>query len=264
MDRQWAGFLISSAAWQGIPHSEAIESVRATGFGGVEILCKPGHFECGNSEHVEEVQSALDDWPEAVVTFHAPFHDLDLAGSEAHEYALRAAGVAFHLRAETMTVHARGLNGPRDWDEGAFHMFRENLSALSDCGVSITVENQLPPRFTSHEDDLLRLVDGFPNVGFCIDTGHAHIAGRVVELTRALADRALITHLHDNSGDGDKHLLPGEGTIPWPAVLKALRDFHGRPVIESVKIESLDALKTALNDTGLADWMRTYQSSRLR
>ena len=66
------GFLISSIAWQGIQHSKAISEVGEAGFGGVEILCKPGHFDCENRMHVNEVQSALANWPDATVTLHAP------------------------------------------------------------------------------------------------------------------------------------------------------------------------------------------------
>ena len=253
MNDPWAGFLISSAAWQGVPHSRAIANVRAAGFGGVEILCKPGHFECANEDHIREVESALDDWPEAVVTFHAPFYDLDLASSDcdAGNHALRATDVALRLRAETITVHTRRISEMGHWDEDAFNAFRRNLSLLAACNLTIAVENLPPPAFTSHEDDILALLDGYPDVGACIDTGHAHLGGRTVEVAQALAERAFIAHIHDNRMTGDNHLMPGRGTIPWKEVVEALRGFRGRLVIETVRIESLDDLKKAIKETGL-------------
>ncbi len=35
--------------------------------------------------------------------------------------------------------------------------------------------------------------------------------------------RIVTTHLHDNHGEKDEHLLPGEGTIDWDAAVKTLR-----------------------------------------
>lgn len=253
MNEPWAGFLISSAAWQGVPHSLAIARVREAGFGGVEILCKPGHFECDNPEHIREVRRALDDWPEAIVTFHAPFYDLDLASSDsaAQDYALRAMEVGSRLGADIMTVHTRSIKEMGNWDADAFDAFRRNLSLLTEGNMRIAVENLPPPHYTCHEDDLLRLLDGFPDVGFCVDTGHAHLGGRSVEVARALAPRSFVAHLHDNHGDGDKHLLPGQGTIPWKEVVEALGSFRGRLVIESVYIEDFDILKKGIVETGL-------------
>lgn len=250
MNEPWAGFLISSAGWQGVPHSQAIAGVREAGFGGVEILCKPGHFECANEDHIREVESALDDWPDAVVTFHAPFWDLDLASGDS-DYALQALEVGARLKAETMTVHTRSVGEMGNWGEDSFTAFRRNLTLLAGRNMGIAVENLPPPCFTSREDELLCLLDGFPDVGACIDTGHAHLGGRTVEVAQALAERAFIAHLHDNTMNDDKHLMPGQGTIPWGEVSAALKGFRGRLVIETVRIESLDELKKAIMETGL-------------
>ena len=61
----------------------------------------------------------------------------------------------------------------------------------------------------------------------CVDTGHTHEAGSfwvppVEDMIRILGKDISILHLHDNSGHWDDHLLPGMGTIDWPAVFDAL------------------------------------------
>ena len=41
-----------------------------------------------------------------------------------------------------------------------------------------------------------------------------------------MRDRVATTHIHDNHGEKDEHLLPYEGTIDWDAALGA---FAGAP-----------------------------------
>jgi sugar phosphate isomerase/epimerase len=50
---------------------------------------------------------------------------------------------------------------------------------------------------------------------FCFDIGHAHIESGVAAGFEAMRDRVVTTHIHDNHGEKDEHLLPGDGTIDW-------------------------------------------------
>jgi sugar phosphate isomerase/epimerase len=124
------------------------------------------------------------------------------------------------------------------------------------------VENFPPPFFTSDEEELLRLLDEFPEhlVGACIDTGHAHLGGRLVDFARLLAPRTFVAHLHDNFARAkDEHLIPGRGTIPWGELVEALRTggFRGQRVIEVNAVgtlgETLEKVKTAIVETGLSE-----------
>ena len=58
------------------------------------------------------------------------------------------------------------------------------------------------------EDDL----DG---VGICLDFGHAHLDGDVVDAIETVSEHLIATHVHDNRGRADDHLLPFDGTIDW-------------------------------------------------
>ena len=264
------GFLISSVAWQGMRHSEAIAQVRAAGFGGVEILCKPGHFEPGNRAHVEDVLSALREWPDAVVTFHAPFYGVDMSASDPDAWdhsmreTMRALEVASDIGAGNLTVHVRGRETMKSWDDANLDAIRRSLDVLvnaaAERNMTLAVENLPPPCFTSDQADLLRLIEEYSAdvVGACIDTGHANLGGRSIEVARALAPRAYVSHLHDNIGEGhgDKHMIPGAGTIPWTEVVEAMREFRGKPVCEVVMTgtlgETLVSAEKAILETGLA------------
>ena len=44
-----------------------------------------------------------------------------------------------------------------------------------------------------------------------------------------MRDRIRSSHLHDNKGDKDAHLWPGEGTISWDDTLQELRSAPQTP-----------------------------------
>ena len=90
-------------------------------------------------------------------------------------------------------------------------------------------------------DVLARLWDGighFPNVGFCLDTCHAHAGGEelvtVVERVLAITGRIDLVHCNnsrDAFGSGaDRHANLGEGQID-PDVLVAVVRAAGAPVV---------------------------------
>ena len=60
-------------------------------------------------------------------------------------------------------------------------------------------------------------------VGICFDFGHAHLDGDVVDAIETVAEHLIATHVHDNRGRADDHLVPFEGTIDWPAALTAVQ-----------------------------------------
>ncbi len=104
-------------------------------------------------------------------------------------------------------------------------------------GVKICIENvfddlncdRLFYAFGVYADELVALADriGSDKVGFCWDTGHAHI-GRLDQRRsiQLLGDRLWTTYIHDNRGQysNDLHLPPFYGSIDWQAVMQGLKD----------------------------------------
>lgn len=78
------------------------------------------------------------------------------------------------------------------------------------------------------EEDLPRLIQAVdePNVGYCLDAGHAHMCGEsVVAWVSRCGARLFETHFHDNRGQGrDEHMPVGFGTLSWIDVIQALDD----------------------------------------
>lgn len=68
------------------------------------------------------------------------------------------------------------------------------------------------------------------NVGLTLDVGHAQISGyRAAEFIEVIGHGVFHVHFHDNNGNIDEHLRPGEGVVDFTGVLHALReiDYQG-------------------------------------
>jgi len=110
------------------------------------------------------------------------------------------------------------------------------LPTAEKTGVGIAIENtaDIPPTargfrraFGSAPSELIQLVDALdsPLVGICWDTGHAHIQ-RLDQPSAlsAIGKRLKATHIQDNNGEQDQHLLPFHGTIDWQGIIARLQD----------------------------------------
>ena len=56
-----------------------------------------------------------------------------------------------------------------------------------------------------------------------MDFGHAHLMGDVADAVETAAEHLITTHVHDNSGREDDHLVPFQGTIDWAAALMTMQ-----------------------------------------
>lgn len=110
-----------------------------------------------------------------------------------------------------------------------FDPFWQSLDDLQpycvESGVKIAVETLQG----ASADSWLRfydlLFDRYPPefIGLCLDIGHWHIvAGDDLSILNRHGNRLIATHIHDNFGATDDHLLPFLGTIDWEAVTSAI------------------------------------------
>jgi sugar phosphate isomerase/epimerase len=120
------------------------------------------------------------------------------------------------------------------------------LPAAEKAGIILAVENSF--EMSNATDEVLGLLKNFdsPFLGCCFDAGHANYMapsrdgkpkvhlqylveqawrGNLIEEPAALEKllpHIVTCHLHDNSGVGDDHNLPGRGTADWAAVMPKL------------------------------------------
>ena len=164
--------------------------------------------------------------------------------AEANPYIERSIRAASALGAGFIVLH------PVWRDEGGFIIedeetfIRRNADAVTpwlntarESGVVILSENLLwgassDPRVIAR---LVKRVDS-PQFGWCYDTGHANCYGYDPGILRECVTVPLSVHIQDNHGDsGDEHLIPGDGSVNWPAFTEALHDigYAGDCVLEA-------------------------------
>lgn len=100
-------------------------------------------------------------------------------------------------------------------------------------GVGIAVENMwdlhIAPRryYADNAEELAELIDAvdMENVGACWDLEHASIMQQdQKKAMRVLGKRLKATHVSDQTGVDNIHVLPFQGKTDWPAAMEALAD----------------------------------------
>jgi sugar phosphate isomerase/epimerase len=254
---------------------EHVHAIAAQGFEMVELFATRTHFDYYNPAAVADLQQWIASANIVLRSVHAPTAEsfiggvwggsMSIASSEpaqrerAVRDTLQALYVARRIPIAVFVLHL-GIPRmqPRDADVGAQDVraaarrsVEEIVKAAEPLGVGIAVE--VIPNEISRAGSLVHFVeedlDGL-GVGICLDFGHAHIDGDVVEAVETVSEHVIATHLHDNGGRSDDHLMPLEGTIDWAGALTAVQKIgYDGPLVFEVGArgaakESLARLKT--------------------
>ena len=104
--------------------------------------------------------------------------------------------------------------------------YRPFVELAEKLNLILAFENLNAEDEITEVEDLCLLVDTFDSkaVGICYDFGHAHMNGHDVRKDiLAFGHRLIATHVADNHGKYDEHLLPYYGTVDWRRALQALK-----------------------------------------
>ena len=94
------------------------------------------------------------------------------------------------------------------------------VQAAKEKGVKIAFENVDAPEY------LYKTLEYFnePHIGFCYDSGHEACFTPGIRLLPVLGHRLICTHLNDNDGKADLHLLPFDGAIDFNRICTELKE----------------------------------------
>ncbi|MEU0521769.1 deoxyribonuclease IV [Streptosporangium sp. NPDC006007] len=151
---------------------------------------------------------------------------------------------AAELGARGLIVHG-GHVGAGDDPQLGFDNWRKVFERLEEHEVPVLIENTAGGgnAMARRLESIARLwdaLDGF-DVGFCLDTCHAHAAGEeladVVERVRAITGRIDLVHCNDSrdaAGSGaDRHANLGAGRIDTELILAVCRSANAPIVVET-------------------------------
>jgi len=270
---------------------EMLQGIARAGIRGVEIFCASSHFSYRSPEALRELAGALGEYRLELHSLHSPTERNMSPGREsgipmsiseterirridAVDEVKRAIDVAETVPFRYLIQHlgsGRQEADPRRYD-AAFTSL-EHLSLFAkQRGVTIAVENT--PNELGAPASLVQFVkETRLDLKFCFDIGHAHLDAGVAESFELMRPRIVTTHIHDNHGQKDEHLLPYSGTIDWDAALTALAGASealpivlelkdqpsGGPALDQIRA-TFDKLEEQLEKKGVSEpekWNRT-------
>jgi len=218
---------------------EMLQAIAQAGIHGVEIFCASSHFTYRSPEALRELGGALGEFGLTLHSLHSPTERNSSPGRDsgipisisetervrrvdAVDEVKRAIDVAETVPFRYLVQHlgtGRQEADPRRYD-AAFSSL-EHLSLFAkQRGVTIAVENT--PNELGSPASLVQFVkETRLDLRFCFDIGHAHLDAGVAESFELMRSRVATTHIHDNHGEKDEHLLPYAGTIDWDTALGA-------------------------------------------
>jgi sugar phosphate isomerase/epimerase len=147
------------------------------------------------------------------------------------------------LGSRYFVIHPGPEHQPHPSGEDRQHRLENVASSLDEIaarcqhlGMICVLENKLPHLLFGNTADMLWILGAMTvtEVGVCLDTGHANLAGELDTATHKLSRHLRMVHASDNHGSYDDHLPPGEGSIDWSRILGLLRDngFRGSLMME--------------------------------
>ena len=115
----------------------------------------------------------------------------------------------------------------------------EIIPLAESSGVKLACEN-------TYDDTAVRIHKAVferrthPLLGLCYDSSHANLTERPFEFLDIYCDRLFITHLSDNRGWKDDHLIPGLGIIDWEEVTSRIKaaGYEGPLLFEVERVSS--------------------------
>ena len=258
-------FGVSTHLFHDVPlQREHLAQIAAHGFEAIELFATRSHFDYHDQAAVERLAGWLAETGLTLASVHAPITAAFAKGDrweptfsnavsqrEPREAAVRETGLALRVAEripfEILVVHAgmpTGREAPGDNHRASAIRSLEEICALAEPhAVQVAVE--VIPNKLSDAAALASMLERDLDVrhaGICLDFGHAHLMGDVVDAIEAASEHIIATHVHDNRGREDSHLVPGAGTIDWSAALITMQKigYAGTYLMELANTSSPD------------------------
>jgi len=211
--------------------------IAAHGFETVELFATRSHFDYHDGEAIQRLGEWLADTQLELHSVHAPIVEglangrwvgsySNASGDERRRAAAiaetRAAlEIARRIPYRYLVTHlgmpsAEQVPANDNQRDAARRSVEEIAAMATPVGVRVALE--VIPNDLSAAGTLVHLIEedmeGL-DVGICLDYGHAHIMGDLGDAIETISGHLWTTHVHDNGGRQDDHLVPFAGSIDW-------------------------------------------------
>jgi sugar phosphate isomerase/epimerase len=222
---------------------EHLAQIASYGFEAVEVFATRSHFDYHEPAAIAQLAEWLRETGLALHGVHAPVTNRLLPGDRwgdvisnavgdnaARQAAVREADVALNIArqipAEVFVVHlgTPTSKGGENNRTAAFRSVEEICKLAEPIGIKVALE--VIPNPLSEAGALVDMLEkdlDAPRTGICLDFGHAFLMGDVADTIETVAEHLITTHVHDNNGKKDDHLVPFEGRINWDIALMTMQ-----------------------------------------
>jgi len=181
---------------------------------------KQSHF--WDMERFKEIRDEAEELGIPIESLHIPFGEgFDLSYPDEAERRLAIANTVKYIERsysygiDSVIIHPHHYL--KESKETALSRSRESLEEIimqAPADIRLNIENLPDDRGSWICSGLLDHFDS-GELGWCYDSSHENISGEPFHLLEKHYDRLAVTHLSDNMGEDDDHLIPGEGVIEW-------------------------------------------------
>jgi len=238
----------SSNAYLDVPVEEAVARIAGAGYRGIELLADVPHawpagllpgqkraIRSAVEQHGLVISNINAFMMNAIADPRQPYWHPGWTDPDPHyrairrEHTKRALRLAAELGAPSISTEPGGELQPGQTREEATAIFLDEigpvLEVAADCGVMLLVEPEpglLIETFAEYLDVAGRI--DHPALGLNFDVGHAYCVGDdPATWVPRMKDHTRHYHVEDIAATRvHHHLVPGEGAIDFPAVLRAI------------------------------------------
>jgi fructoselysine 3-epimerase len=231
---------------------QALEGIQRAGFAGVEILADvphayPMHIDSALTRTVgdalERLNLAVSNincncsfgyWKDAPPE---PYFEPSLISPNPKHRADRTAMIlrtlqfAKDIGARNVSITSGRMLGGMPPDRAA-RQFTESIQPILDraqtLGIDLGIECE-PGLFLEYVAELRDWIERLnsPRFGANLDIGHSQVMGETIAYeVEMLRGRIWNLHVEDIPGRKHYHMIPGEGTLDWDALKRALQNIH--------------------------------------
>ena len=220
-----------------------LAQIAGHGFEAVEVFATRGHFDYHDPAAVTQLSEWLKETGLALHGIHAPITDRitppdtwgevisnAVTDNAKRQAAVKEADAALNIARQIPTnvfvVHmgTPTTKGGENNRTAAFRSLEDICRLAEPIGIRVAVE--VIPNQLSDPASIVALLEhdlDAPRTGICLDLGHAFLMGDVVDAIETVSEHLITTHVHDNGGKRDDHLVPFDGRINWDAALMTLQ-----------------------------------------
>ncbi|MDB6139231.1 MAG: Xylose isomerase domain protein barrel, partial [Verrucomicrobiaceae bacterium] len=196
---------------------DVLDEVRASGFSEIEVCSWPKHLDYHNQDEVGRAGERMRSLGLRPVSFHAPFaNHIDITSLRDDERRaavaelVKACESAAVMEVEHIVLHPGPETSGRPPQEEFLLRMQHAADSLNqvaarccELGLHLVLENMLPHLLFGHVSDMMYLLGGISTceVGTCLDTGHAFLAGEMGQVIQKLSGHLKMVHANDNCGD---------------------------------------------------------------